>query len=436
MANRLVGLLERGSLDKASRLLAESIAEHGEAGLLVELRERLDQARAELRERERREEEARRQEEVQRRLQRTEALMDEARSLAGQGQLEAALKRLEQALELDPDNATVLQLQEQVGEQQQLHITVDEVRDTIESALRAGHHVKARKALQGALDAYGSVADLSDLERRVVELEAARKRERAIVRASKLVNAEIDRGALTDAAGILSASVEEHGDNESFTAVRKRLEATLREQERQRQEERRAEAADAAVARIEALIAEGRITEAEGELAAAIQDVGERDPLLRARQLIEAGKKTKLEERLQLLLELAAGFEEAEDFTDALATLERALDLGAGSQDSIAAARQRIEGKLRQQERRAEIASSRAAIEEMLRAGQLRRASRAVDVVVQRLGETAELEDLRQAVTDELEERRQARERVRVERWERWRARARGAAEAVKRRWR
>jgi serine/threonine-protein kinase len=311
-------LIAKDALDDAATRLQQAITDLGEVEPLQELGKRI----------------ADKQE--QEKLRRIAELLDEGRRLSADGEHDAAIAKLGEAIELDPKNAVVekqlaaaREAQRQSMEEQELLDRIDKAAANVEKLIAADKLDKASKSLAKALREYGEAAPLKQLERRISEVETER-REQQIT------------GLVTEGRKLLAdgrhepaiAKLEQaHELDPSNTDLTNELEAA-REAHREHQEQRRQEQQLAeAVQGVENLIARGDLEKASSGLATAIKQHGKVTQLRALQQRIVDVERQQREDRVSALVAEGRKLSGKGEYDAAISKLEQAHELDPSNAD-------------------------------------------------------------------------------------------------------
>ncbi|MEE8277436.1 MAG: hypothetical protein V3R89_01775, partial [Thermoanaerobaculia bacterium] len=233
------------------------------------------------------------------------------------------------------------------------------------------------------------------LESLRARLEALRLEKRQARAAELLEKAELlmQSGELEAACGRAEQALELSPDSPRARS--------LLEQVRKRQaEEERARAAARAAERIEQLLAEDRLAEADRAFAEAEGQFAGTEALERAGDLLTE-KRQEIRARVERSLTEARKLLESDDLEAAAQLLREAVRLEAGAQEArkLLQKTEQEQSRRREAEERARaIAAATGEITALLEAGRVRKAARALQGSVRRLGESQEFVELRNAV--------------------------------------
>jgi serine/threonine protein kinase/Tfp pilus assembly protein PilF len=320
-----------------------------------------------------------------------EALVQRARNLHESRDLDRALLAASAAAEAAPGDADVHQLVHTVEQDLEAELARERQRAALASRLQEAAGLLERlelTAAQRALDALEQAAPTapSELLSLRFQLEEARRRQRADRSAKALERAErqLDRAQYQAAHATLSSALAEDPENHELHQA---LAAAERLRDRQAQPAGAARAD--AVASIEALIARGKLEEAEQALAFARQMLGEIPELERLAPAIR-DRRVQLLLRRQLADKVATAGEHAEqgNYPSALALLldvEQEDPEYPGLRALISATRQALVARDEARRRLQATADATATIEGMLRRMELDRAEEALAFAEQQL---------------------------------------------------
>jgi len=382
--------IDSGKFPAARSDLEKAEQRFQDAGIFRELKERLDRA------------------ERDDRVARILALRQGASALLDDGRLLEAVKRLEQALQIDDsDQQTIEALSaarerlRHLEEQQERERALAQAVRLVESMLEQGHLEQALKNVQAAIAEIGEAKALKELHERV-EAELAARRER-----EERVAALVDDARQRATAGELETALERLRDadridpkNASVHTLIGECEAALRRREEQRQ---RQEQISAAAEKIERHLTGGAFDQARGELDRAEKALGEVDQLARLREGLEAAEKQAIAEQLQLLLGEAQQALEAERFEEAIAQLKTARSLDPADETAaglLAKCQEALRTHQEEQKKQQRVAKSASAVEALLEAGKVTKASRRLVAAEEKLGPHKALQALRQRVEE------------------------------------
>ncbi|MFV2072910.1 MAG: protein kinase [Thermoanaerobaculales bacterium] len=443
LVERLVGA---GDLEAAERELNEAVLRLGESAPLLGSKKKIEARRA-----------------SQRQWQeRVRALISEGRELLSSGALQEARARLDEAASLAPDSADVTGLagdlaaaererEQEQNRRQKIRQAIDGITQRIDS----GALPAARSALDKAERQFQDAESFRELKQRLGRLEEQSERDRALARAVRSVESELERGRLEQAQKEVLAAIAELGELEALQGLRARVDAeftTRRERDekvaalvedahqraaagelemalerlreanrfdpenasvqslvgdfeaalRRREEERkRQEQISAAAARIERHLEGSALEEARGELERAMKASGDADQLVKLRERLEVAEKRALAEQLHRLLGVAQQLFEAERFEEAIAQLKTALSLDSSDETAaglLAECQEALRAQRQERKQQQRVARSAAVVEELLGAGKVTKASRRLAAAEKRFGPNEVLQALKQRV--------------------------------------
>jgi serine/threonine-protein kinase len=382
--------IDAGEFDAARKALDKAEQRLPEAETFQPLRERLDRA------------------EQEDRAARILATRQQASALLEDGRVQEAVEEYERALTIDDsDQQTVEALSaarerlRQLEEQRERERALAQALQSVESNLERGRLEQAHKNVLAAISELGETEAMQGLRARV-ESELAARRER-----EERVSALVEDARGRAAAGEFETALERlreadriDPENASVTTLIGEVETALRrrEEERQRQQQ-----ISEMTARIERHLAVGALESARGELDSADKALGETDELARLRQQLEAAEKRAIAEQVERYVGEARQLLEAEQFEAAIAQLKAARDLDPAdgtATELLAQCQDAWNAHRQEQKRQQQIAKGVAAIEELLDAGKLAKASRRLASAEERLGPTEALHVLKQRIDE------------------------------------
>lgn len=251
--------------------------------------------------------------------------LETACKLAGDQHYADAIPLFEDALSLRPENTAVRELlaeaREKLEEQHQSSekFLESEVRQ-LRKLLGAGNLKQVRDRILSARRAYGEVEILLDVQREVEEAEAGRLRSTLVGELDEVARLR-EAGELTQAIRTLQKVRERAGDDADSTGVNERLEQEEQELENAH---RRAAELDEALFRIEKLIGDGKLVEADRDLYQALETFGNEEALAKLRSDLEQVHHRERNLQVRALLDEAVKLAEAGEPSKALKALEKA----------------------------------------------------------------------------------------------------------------
>ena len=252
------------------------------------------------------------------RQHRATEILAEVQPMVQGGQLEAALIKVKEALELDPMSREARQLRDRL--QQDLHRQA--VRVKLAGLLEEGDSMVAQRRFGEALQVFENALRLEKSDTVQARLDLARRELEKTQRAARLyadARREVLQGNFTSAFAIVNSAVELDPFNTEAAQFSKRLSVEIEERERERR-------IDAAVQFSARQVEAGEFAQALDALDGLIAEVGQAPPLLDARRdVLAARSEAERRERRRRL-------------NGTLDTIRRAIDSG-----DLAAARGGVE---------------------------------------------------------------------------------------------
>jgi tRNA A-37 threonylcarbamoyl transferase component Bud32/tetratricopeptide (TPR) repeat protein len=216
---------------------------------------------------------------------------------------------------------------------------------------------------------------------------------------------------LDEARIALTAALDLDARNEEVQALLRHVDEAI---EKKRYEEREREAARAAGARIEELVAKGQLERAEEALGEALHRHGERDPLPAARRLLQQKQVERRDAQVKERLGRAQALEQAGRAAEAQDVLREALQIHPENQEVkkfLARVTAAIQKQVEEERRSRNVAAAVEAVEHTLLGGDLRGATNLLSRHERELG-AEPFRALRQRLKEEERRAREATVRV------------------------
>lgn len=363
-----------------------------------------------------------------------EVLRQKAASGIREGDHEAAMAALEEALALRPEDGDLLQLRREAEAARDRRRAISDAAAGIVAALDAQDLSSARRLLDDAAARLGEDDTLADLRRRVERAEAKARAGEAR-RVLGVAKEHLQGGRLAEARAAAESALVLRPDDLEAAAVladvkagEERLASERREAEARQAEERRladeqkaaelrlATERTAAVEQVRRLLGQGLLPAAAEAAQAARASHGEWSELEAVeKELEEALLKQRLQATSTLLVE-AEQLTGAQQFEAAEAKLAEAQALSPAD-ERVLQALVEVRGAARRfreaQERGRAVAEEVAAVGRALDAGNLEEAAERFDSTVRKHGDRPELGELRSRLREarRAEEERRATER-------------------------
>jgi len=389
--------LQRGELEEARERLRSAEAAHGLVAGLDAVRERVGQLAA------------------TRLRERVESLLAEGEALAERGALPEAMARLEQALDLAPNEARV---RAAISRVRDLQRRAEEVRAreeslrgalaAIDEALAGSDAPTAVACFEEAFRAVGDCAELQAARDRIGELQRRQRAERVAVLLGDGQRLQ-GEGRFDEAVEACRAALSlAPGDRAVHDALADAQELQRRDDEAKQ----RATNVRFAVVKVEELIAAGDLDAAAELLEAATATLGESDELAEKREGLEVLREQERLAQIEALVAQARAHLEAGRLEDGIAILRRAVtaapeDATAGS--LLAEAEERLREIERACERERAAAAAVAEIEELIGAGKLESAIQRLGAAAAKLGADPRWGGLGERIEEALQREREDR---------------------------
>ena len=310
--NEIGGLISAGKLDEAESTLDAAVQELGSRPVFDTLRQALQNARLEVRERQRRKkvkdkaaehsgvvseikrlvdsgdveqaekmlaEAERARSQRMRDARRASELVQQARNALEFQRLSEARERIAEALKLDPTNEAAKSVRQQITDLEQ-RVALDEACGMIANAIASHRFDEAVKQLAVAEGEFGRNADLAGLRARLAEARE-QQREKLLAEVARGIEKLLASGEVDDAQRGLDAAIKAHGRQLAFDTLRTRIDET-----RRKQEHRKAVAQE--VASIEALLGQGKLDRAGKQLEISMSLYGEDPDFVALRSRLDA----------------------------------------------------------------------------------------------------------------------------------------------------
>jgi len=236
-----------------------------------------------------------------------------------------AIPLFEEALSIRPESTAVRELLAEAREKlEEQHKTSETLLDSevrqLRELLGAGDLQQVRDRILSARRAYGDVEILLSVQQQVEKVEADRLRSNLVQEIDEAVHLR-EAGELTQAIRTLEKVRERARDDPDSTGVREQLD---HEEEELEKAHRRAAELDEALYRIEKLIGNGKLVEADRELYQALETFGHEKALTKLRSNLEKIHHQERNLQVRALLEEAAKLAEAGEVSKALKSLAKA----------------------------------------------------------------------------------------------------------------
>jgi serine/threonine-protein kinase len=388
--------LQRGELEEARGRLRSAEQAHGLVAGLDAARERVGQLAA------------------TRLRERVEGLLAEGEALAERGALPEAMSRLEQALDLAPNEARVRAGMTRVRELQRRAEEVRAREESLRAALAAIDAALARSDATAAVarfeEAYRAVGDCAELQGardRIGELQRRQRAERVAVHLAGAERLQ-GEGRFNEAVEACRAALSlAPGDRAVHDAL-----AHAQELQRHDDEARqRATSIRFAVTKVEELIAAGDLDAAAELLEAATATLGESDELAEKREGLEVLREQERLAQIEALVAEGRTHVEAGRHEEAVALLRRAVAAAPGettARSLLAEAEERLREAERARERERAAAAAVAEIEELIGAGNLEGAIQRLGAAAAKLGGDTRWGALGERIEEALQHEREA----------------------------
>ncbi len=332
--------------------------------------------------------------------------------LAGDQHYADAIPHFEEALDIQPDNTAVREMlveaREKLEEQQQASqkLLESEVRQ-LRKLLSAGDLDQVRDRILSARRAYGDVEILLSVQQEVEETEAARNRSELAAQLDEAARLR-QEGELTQAIRTLEKIRERIQDDPDPAEVRERLDNEEAELEKAH---RRAAELDETLFRVEKLVGDGKLVEADRELYQALEAFGQEEALTKLRASLEEIHHQERNLQTRELLDEAAQLAGAGEIHEAVKNLEKARIMApvrSALQEEIDEAEERYRTQLQEQSQVKTLRGLEAQVRKTLDEDGPEQAQAQLEVLAPRFESSAGrivFEGLRQAIADAYQER-------------------------------
>ncbi len=397
----IVGAIDRGELAEAKQKLEKVRSESGDHPRLRELEAPLEQALKGKAERERHQAEI-------------DGGLAEAARLRGEGRLDEAVRSLQSVLELVPDHAGAARLLREIEEarkreqdRQKRERAVKKVLKRVEAHLGNGKLDLAAKALRTAEKKHGADERFVALRVRLEEL----KIEELAPRIAELLASARDaaaRGEHLEASNHLKEVLSLDPQNREAKVLDEEVQAVLR---KRFELERREQSMVAALGALDGLLGESRFDQAAAKIEAIERKHGKDERLDAILERIAEGRRKKQEQQVAALLGEARERLDRERPESAIERARKALELEpehAGARKLLAEAEEALRRGVQAKWRAQALGQAVESVERALSQRDLGTALPALAAAEREFGADERLVTLREKV--EEEERRQVRE--------------------------